>query len=562
MSQSQILIIEDDPVVARSLQAGLSREGFAVTWKSTGAEGWIMPRKLLHTSCYSMFACRMAPGLISVVSSFGRHLSAEAQAELFENLSFENYLIDNLEEAIQAREEAIASWERLEHDVRAGDCKRWLSRIYWGAGNKKEAEKYANPAIEILSKQPPGPELAMAFSNKSQLHMLAYEEEPALEWGKQAIELAETLGAVEIFVHAMTNVGTAESLKDMEGGHAKIKLALEIAREKETHDHAARCYSNLSSDYIRARQYVQGQRWLEEGLEYTTDRDLDFYRGYLLGWQAQLFFDTGRWAEAEEPALAALHLSQNVKATTELPALIALGHLKVLQGDPTATELLDQTQSLALRTGELQRIGPLVAARAEAAWWEGDRDRAAAEAFSSYELALSRNDPWIFGPLAYWMWRAGKEDIPLEQLALPYALMIQGQWQAATQEWERIGCPFEKALALAEGDEPAKWEALAIFERLGAKPALNDLRKKLQAQGNRNIPREAEIIRQNDSSDLTPRELEVLQLIAEGLSNPAIADRLTISVGTVKAHTANIYSKLGVNNRVQALARARDLRVL
>jgi DNA-binding response OmpR family regulator len=39
MSQPQILIIEDDPVVARSLQAGLSREGFAVTWKSTGAEG-------------------------------------------------------------------------------------------------------------------------------------------------------------------------------------------------------------------------------------------------------------------------------------------------------------------------------------------------------------------------------------------------------------------------------------------------------------------------------------------------------------------------------------------
>jgi LuxR family maltose regulon positive regulatory protein len=56
--------------------------------------------------------------------------------------------------------------------------------------------------------------------------------------------------------------------------------------------------------------------------------------------------------------------------------------------------------------------------------------------------------------------------------------------------------------------------------------------------------------------------LEVLRLIAEGLSNPAIAKRLTISVGTVKAHTANIYSKLGTNNRVQALTRARALHLL
>ncbi len=54
----------------------------------------------------------------------------------------------------------------------------------------------------------------------------------------------------------------------------------------------------------------------------------------------------------------------------------------------------------------------------------------------------------------------------------------------------------------------------------------------------------------------------MLSLIAAGLSNPAIAERLTISVGTVKAHTAGIYSKLGVNNRVQALARARALSLL
>jgi len=61
---------------------------------------------------------------------------------------------------------------------------------------------------------------------------------------------------------------------------------------------------------------------------------------------------------------------------------------------------------------------------------------------------------------------------------------------------------------------------------------------------------------------LSERELEVLQLIAEGLSNPEIASRLYLSLNTVKAHSRNIYSKLGVNNRTQAGARARALGIL
>ena len=300
---------------------------------------------------------------------------------------------------------------------------------------------------------------------------------------------------------------------------------------------------------------------MEEGLAYTTARDLDYYSVYLFGWQAKMCFETGQWAEAEKHALEALHLSRNV-TITPIPALIALGHLKVRQGDSGAGDLLDQARSVAISSGELQRIGPLAAARAEAAWWQGDHGKVAAEAAPGYELALHRNDSWTLGPLAYWMWLAEQRDVPIDRLPQPYVYMIQGEWRAAAREWERIGCPFERAMALADGDEPAKREALTIFEQLGARPAANDLMKKLQAQGVMNIPREIRAVRQDVLGSLTPRELEVLRLIAEGLSNPAIAERLTISVGTVKAHTASIYSKLGVNNRVQALSRAHDLHLL
>jgi LuxR family maltose regulon positive regulatory protein len=61
---------------------------------------------------------------------------------------------------------------------------------------------------------------------------------------------------------------------------------------------------------------------------------------------------------------------------------------------------------------------------------------------------------------------------------------------------------------------------------------------------------------------LTPREIEVLELLAAGLTNREIADRLVISAETVKKHTGNIYGKLGVSNRTEAAARARELQLL
>jgi DNA-binding NarL/FixJ family response regulator len=58
--------------------------------------------------------------------------------------------------------------------------------------------------------------------------------------------------------------------------------------------------------------------------------------------------------------------------------------------------------------------------------------------------------------------------------------------------------------------------------------------------------------------DLTDREIEVLRLLAKGLSNQEIADNLFISVKTVRNHVSNIFSKLQVVDRVQAVIRARD----
>ena len=61
---------------------------------------------------------------------------------------------------------------------------------------------------------------------------------------------------------------------------------------------------------------------------------------------------------------------------------------------------------------------------------------------------------------------------------------------------------------------------------------------------------------------LTPREIEILALIEQGLSNKQIAQRLVISDKTVENHTTNIYQKLDVRNRMQAVRRASNLQLL
>jgi hypothetical protein len=77
--------------------------------------------------------------------------------------------------------------------------------------------------------------------------------------------------------------------------------------------------------------------------------------------------------------------------------------------------------------------------------------------------------------MAFWLWKAGEAVVIHPWTARPFALQIAGDWQTAAAEWERLGCPYEQARALADGDTQAKIAALRIFEQLGAQPAADRL---------------------------------------------------------------------------------------
>ncbi|HSB00943.1 MAG TPA: AAA family ATPase, partial [Anaerolineales bacterium] len=412
----------------------------------------------------------------------------EEQAHLLDHFSFENYLIGQIDAAIQARQAAIDLWRQVEKPERVGDDLRWLSRLYWFRGDKEMADRFAGEAIATLEPLAPGKELAMAYSNRSQLHMLAQENKEAIVWGKKALELATILQDTEITIHALTNIGTAELNHNEEGGRVRLEQALHMAREQEMHDHVARGYGNLAVETLQHRDYALGEHYLQEGLTYTTDHEMDSYSVYLLGWKARLLFEQGRWTEAESKAEEVLRLRPG-SAVIALPGITTLGHLKARQGDPQAARWLDQAQDLALLTGEFQRICPVAVARAEASWWNGQPAQILEELEPAFKVAYTGRDDFQLGAMVYWTWRAGGVVSQENEIPSVYRAMIAGDWRAAAEAWEQIGCPFERGLALAEGDLEAQRAALEIFEGLGARPAARMVREKMLARGVKGLPR-------------------------------------------------------------------------
>lgn len=306
----------------------------------------------------------------------------------------------------------------------------------------------------------------------------------------------------------------------------------------------------------RFRQYDVAERHINAGLAYCEGIDFDVYRYYLLSWRAKLGLAAGRWDEAAQ--IAGICLGEPCPFA-RIHALVALGLVRARRGDPDPWTPLDEALESAQPRRELQWIAPVAMARAEAAWLEGRNDAAIAATDTAFEFSLSKNSPYITG-LAYWRWRAGlKPEVPIAGTD-PHALEMAGEWARAAESWAMIGCPYESALALASsGDEDALRQALTGFQQLDARPAAAIVTRSLHERGIRDLPRGPRPATQHNPASLTAREVEVLALIAQGLTNADVADRLFLSPKTVDHHVSAILRKLDVRTRAAASAEAARL---
>jgi DNA-binding CsgD family transcriptional regulator len=245
-----------------------------------------------------------------------------------------------------------------------------------------------------------------------------------------------------------------------------------------------------------------------------------------------------------------------------IPAREVLGLVAARRGLPGAADGLDEAWALAKAANELQRIRPIAVARAEVAWLAGDLDGVDRATSEAYDLALGVGQDWDIGELAVWRHRAGVLDLVPEACAAPFALEIAGQAREAAEAWRELGAPYAQALALiSAGDEDSLRQAIGLLDGLGAVATARIARDRLRRTGAAVIPRGPRPSTQQNPARLTRRQLEVLRLVAGGLTNAQIADRLFLSAKTVEHHVAAVMDKLGVRSRGDAASAARALGV-
>jgi DNA-binding CsgD family transcriptional regulator/tetratricopeptide (TPR) repeat protein len=482
---------------------------------------------------------------------FAATIPPEERARLLDVYADECVIVDRLDEAIRARREA------LDLHRAAGDRQKegqGLAAVAWPlvrAGRNAEAEEASRRAITVLRSLPAASPLARAYRIQAHLRMLNRDRAEAVRWGRKAIALAERVGDRETFIGASNVVGAAMLVYGDDRGRVHLERSLTLARDAGLDDLVGLAFGNLGSACGEMYRFADADRYLTAGIEYTAERDLDHSQHYMLSWLALTRLYQGRWAEAGDTARA-LAEGGHVAPISRIMALVALGRLRARRGDPGATAALDEALELAAGTQTLQRLAPVRAARAEAAWLAGDRPRALAEARAVWDLARHHRHAWHTGELGFWRWRTGQRIRLPSWAARPFAHQIGGNWRRAASAWLRLGCPYEQARALADGDEVGQLAALEIFDRLGARPDLERLRQRLRAGGVRHIPRGPRPSTRHSPFGLTAREAEIAALLARALTNARIGARLHISPKTVDHHVSSILGKLGVSSREEA----------
>ncbi len=458
-----------------------------------------------------------------------------------------------------AESEAIALRRQLGDPRRLGASLRWLSRFQWFGGRRADAEASAREASAVLADAGDRSLLAMALSNESQLALLAHDSVRAMDLAGRAIAIARETGDRTVLSHALNNHGTALMFRADDAGIAELIESAEVALAVDDMEDAARAYVNLVWGLLDQYRLDLAEQHLARAMELTERAEFIGFVTYQRMEQGRLDLARARW----DDALAV------VEEVPEAPharcvALTVAGTARLRRGDEGADAVLEEARRLADELGELQRRGPVAAARAEARPAarrprRRARDRTPGVRRGRPPAPRARSAP--SSPTCCAARATTSTSRPDDRH--PFAVQARGDWRRAADLWHEAGAPYHEAAALAESpDEADLLDALAILDRLGAVPLAARIRADLRDRGVRSIPRGPSSLTRRNPEGLTDRQVGVLELLAEGLTNAEIADRLVVSVRTVDSHVAAVLTKLGVQSRQDAVRAARELGLL
>lgn len=418
--------------------------------------------------------------------------------------------------------------------------------------------------------------------------------------GRAAVEAATRAADPSTLGRAYTALGFNLALKGLRHeAHACREKALQLAQEANDLEGEVRALNNIGwiagqdADFGRARNVLERACALVERLGRVVTMNLSIPIISL----AELSLLEGRWDDAETLSMSlTTQFAGDYANPTTVGAALNLGIVYLLRGRfDEAEALLQQARTAPERASDAFLLLSIDNALARLAIRQGKVG--AAKSMLEGALALSESTGFEEAPKAEtllllsevcvelgnvteaetWADRGAQAATSFRYLA-PAVFRIRGRVAAQAGRLDEavahyhsgldvLGAasqPYEEALIRynlgvclvrrnGHGDRKAGRAhligALAIFERLGAGPDVEKVRQALDRISGRAPAGHA----------LTAREREVLALLAEGLSNAAIAGRLYVSERTVEVHVSHILDKLGVDNRTQAVALAPQL---
>jgi DNA-binding CsgD family transcriptional regulator len=516
---------------------------------------WLLPDAARRAA--DLQSHREAVALLRELEPYVDLMNLDDRADHFDFWAQEEHLVTARDGII---ERAIDLRRQLGDPGRLGQSLLMASRIAWQHSKRSLSAELAEEAAEVLASVG-GEELAMAYSTISQLAMIGNDEERTIFYAERALARLGP-GPSRVKLHALNNEGSVRMMNHFPNGGDQLVESFEMAGELGLPFDQVRAAINLGWSHLLHLELERSEFWLLAGLDVGQEADIPTFELHLRAERALLLAMKGEWAAAESLAHEVLAAPSIQDATEEL-AKASLSKIQVRRGERGAFNAAWEAWELTARADEIQRVAPAASILAEYLWLGGSLNGPVIdELISVLNGCLEVGVRPFAGSLALWLWLAGVLDEIPNDTWEPYEWLGRGDWQKAAEFFRSRAVPYEHAVALSLGDEEAKLKALSIVDSLGALPLSSLLRRELAASGVQGVPKRPNRAVPTGVEGLTARQLEVLELLGEGLTNAEIADRLFLSTRTVDHHVSAILTRLGARNRSQAAHHARRAQLL
>jgi ATP/maltotriose-dependent transcriptional regulator MalT len=452
--------------------------------------------------------------------------------------------------------------ERIGDPTQLGEALVRMSRHQFMQGATEQALAAARRAVDVLEAAGAGASRASAAANHASLLALAGDPNTATIALQRATTLATAEDRPDLVCLCQNYQSIAGGDLDPNGRIGLLAGSLQSALDQGLHEYVARGYTNLAELLYRYEHFDDLRGCLDRGLMYTTDHGFTSHAYNLRVHRALLLMRSGELAEAAA-VLHGLIAGRADPGMLRVYSTPTLARVETRRGMPGTEDVLEAAWNSARNHRFL--IGLAFAGTALAEWaFLNDRPDVAARLLQQWSEHADRPTAGpVTAELLRYCTRAGvpvtNRDIPAECPSAQAAGLL-GDWKWAAAAWAELGDPYEMALELAQsGLADETLEAVRILDRLDATAAANLVRRRLRDLGVRVVPRGPMAQTRANPAGLTPRQLDVLELLAAGLTNAQIAGRLFLSVRTVDHHVSSILTKLGVESRGNAKSAAESM---